>query len=56
MGASAKIGQRAELFFEYRYFGTDEPKLSVAGPMGGFAAAGDIVTQNYFAGIRIRKW
>ena len=56
IGLSACVSQRADLFFEYRYFATDEWNLSVATPIGGANASVDITSHNYFVGLRIKKW
>lgn len=52
-GVSACVSQRAELFFEYRYFATDDQSFSYDGV--GLENV-KLVSNDFFAGIRIKRW
>jgi opacity protein-like surface antigen len=53
-GAAMPISQRAQLFAEYRFFGTGDFSLNAAAQgLGSLAADGDLTTHNVFAGLRI---
>jgi opacity protein-like surface antigen len=56
-GLSTNLGQNAELFFEYRYFATDELQIdAAAGPLGAASVDVDITSNNFFAGLRLKRW
>ena len=44
-GISGKINQRAELFVDYRYFGTDSIEFDAGTPAGGLSTNVDIYVQ-----------
>ena len=52
-GVSARVSQRADLFFEYRYFATDDQNVEYLGE--GLNNV-KLVSNDFFAGIRIRRW
>ncbi len=52
-GVSAKVSQRAELFFEYRYFSTDDQTFNYLGE--GLDNV-KLVSNDFFAGIRVKRW
>ena len=53
-GVSKKLG-RAEVFGEYRYFGTDKQSLNIDSPIGSLSTEGDGSGQNYFVGLRFNR-
>ena len=55
-GISTRVGRSAELFFEYRYFATDELDIGLATPIGAASAEVDITSNNYVGGIRMFRW
>ena len=53
-GVSRKLG-RAEVFGEYRYFGTDKQSLDVDSPIGSLSTDADGSGRNYFVGLRFNR-
>lgn len=54
-GISTCLTQRTDLFFEYRYFGTDKLEIDAAAPIGSASADVDITANNLFLGFRIKR-
>jgi opacity protein-like surface antigen len=52
-GVSARVSQRAELFFEYRYFSTDDQSFSFDG--AGLDKV-KLVSNDFLVGIRVQRW
>ena len=56
LGISAKLNARTDLFIEYRYFGTDKLKIDAATVGNSLSTAVDITSNNYFIGLRVKRW
>lgn len=54
-GISAKINQRASVFFDYRYSGTDSLEFAAVSPAGALDTNVSITSNNFIVGIRINR-
>ncbi len=55
VGCSARVSQRADLFMDYRYFGTDHLEFTGASPIGAASANVDVTSNDIFIGIRMKR-